>query len=198
VAMESLPAVLGVTMRNVPNEVPYLFPKPDRVAEWGAKLKERAAGKALKVGLVWAGNPSWRLDRFRSPGLSPMLPLLDAPDVAFFGLQVGPARGKIKEYGVEALITDLAGDLSDLTETAAAMANLDLVISSCTGPAHMAAALGRPTWIALNYDACWRWMLDREDSPWYPTVRLFRQSDRGDWAAVFAAIRQALLSFKPA
>ena len=198
VAMESLPAVLGVTLRNLPNEFPYLFPKADRVADWGAKLEKLAAGKKLKVGLVWAGNPSWRLDRFRSPGLSPILPLLDAPDVAFFGLQVGAARGKIKEYGVETLMTDLAGELSDLSETAAAMANLDLVISSCTGPAHMAAALGLPTWIALNYDACWRWMLDRDDSPWYPTVRLFRQTARGDWAPPFAAIRQALLDFKTA
>jgi ADP-heptose:LPS heptosyltransferase len=127
-----------------------------------------------------------------------MLPLLDAPGVAFFGLQVGPARAKIKEYGVETLMTDLAGELSDLSETAAAMTHLDLVISSCTGPAHLAAALGRPTWIALNYDACWRWMLDREESPWYPTVRLFRQPARGDWASVFAAIRQELLQVKRA
>ncbi len=197
VAMESLPAVLGVTLQNTPNGVPYLFPKTDRVAAWGEKLSALAGKSPLKVGLVWAGNPGWRLDRFRSPGLSPMLPLLDAKGVAFFSLQVGAARSKIKEYGVQDQIVDLADDLTDLAETAAAMTNLDLVISSCTGPAHMAAALGRPTWVALNYDACWRWMLDRDDSPWYPTLRLFRQTHRGDWSEPIAAISDALTRFKP-
>lgn len=196
VAMESLPAMLDVTLENLPNKTPFLFPKADRVAAWGDKLADLAKGKKLKVGLVWAGNPTWRLDRFRSPGLAPMLPLLDAPDTAFFALQVGPGRAKIKEYGVESLLCDLADDLTDLAETAAAMSHLDLVVSSCTGPAHMAAALARPTWVALNYDACWRWMLDRDDSPWYPTMRLFRQTRRGDWDTPFAAIREALVAFK--
>ena len=94
-------------------------------------------------------------------------------------------------------IIDLAGELGDLAETAAAMSNLDLVISSCTGPAHMAAALGRPVWIALPYDGCWRWMLDRDDSPWYPTLRLFRQETRGDWSHPVNRIAQALTEFKP-
>ena len=197
VAMESLPAVLGITLETVPSSVPYLFPKPDRLAAWKEKLDSLAGLKRLRVGMVWAGNPNWRLDRFRSPGLSPILPLLDAPDIAFFSLQVGPARAKIAEYGVTDQIIDLAGELGDLAETAAAMSNLDLVISSCTGPAHMAAALGRPVWIALPYDGCWRWMLDRDDSPWYPTLRLFRQETRGDWSHPVNRIAQALTEFKP-
>jgi tetratricopeptide (TPR) repeat protein len=190
VAMESLPAALGLNIGDLPLASGYLRPDPARQTAWAERLDALAGGRP-KVGLVWAGDPHWPLDHLRSPGLWPMLPILDAANaagIALFAMQVGPRRSEIAAHGCEDRLIDLAPTLGDLADTVAAMAGLDLVISSCTGPLHMAAALGRATWGLIPYDSCWRWLRDRDDSPWYPTLRLFRAPSRLDWATPVAAM----------
>ncbi|HEY0837851.1 MAG TPA: hypothetical protein VGE72_28300, partial [Azospirillum sp.] len=185
----SLPHAFGTTLATVPANVPYLAADPARAAGW----RRRLAGDGLKVGLVWAGNPAFAGDRDRSPGLVALLPLLDVPGVRFYGLQLGPGREELADRALPAAFTDLAPHVADFMDTAAIMDNLDLVISSCTSPAHLAGALGRPVWVLLSAVPDWRWLMGRVDSPWYPTARLFRQPRPGDWAAVVAEVRAALL-----
>ena len=185
----SLPRAFGTKLEDVPAAVPYLRPDPQRVAAWGARL---AQGPGLRVGLVWAGNPRFPGDALRSPRLSGLRPVLDVPGLRFFGLQKGPGREDLERVPMPATFTDLGPDIADFADTAAIMANLDLVISSCTGPAHLAGALGVPLWVVLPLSPDWRWLLGREDSPWYPTARLFRQTRVGDWAAVAGRVADAL------
>ncbi|CAO3429728.1 tetratricopeptide repeat protein [Azospirillum doebereinerae] len=204
----SLPRAFGTAVDSVP-PAPYLTPDPARVRRWreriGAGPEETAresvqermgqgAGTrpGLRVGLVWAGNPRFPGDRLRSPRLDGMLPVLEVPGVRFFGLQMGPGRADLGLVPGSADFTDLGPEIADFTDTAAIMANLDLVISSCTGPAHLAGALGVPLWVLLPFSPDWRWLLEREDSPWYPTARLFRQTRVGDWQGVAARVAAAL------
>ncbi|NYZ14045.1 tetratricopeptide repeat protein [Azospirillum sp. RWY-5-1] len=189
----SLPRVFATTPDHVPGVVPYLRPDPERLARWRAELGE-GGGPAVgpRVGLVWAGNPRFPGDRLRSPRLAALRPLLDVPGVRFFGLQMGEGRADLERVAMPAGFTDLGPRIGDFVDTAAIIANLDLVISSCTAPAHLAGALGVPLWLALPRAPDWRWLLDREDSPWYPTARLFRQGRVGDWSDVAERMRAAL------
>ncbi|MFV3077643.1 tetratricopeptide repeat protein [Niveispirillum fermenti] len=190
VSLLSLPHLLGARIDNIPANVPYLATEPALEAEWAGRL---AGFTGLKVGLVWAGNPEFKADRLRSPGLAAFRPLLDVAGVSFFGLQKGAGRQDLESIGpLPACFTDLGPDIGDFADTAAIMANLDLVITSCTGPAHLAGALGRPTWTVLPFAPDWRWLEDRTDTIWYPTMRLFRQERRGDWTAVLARVMAAL------
>jgi len=184
----SLPRAFGTTLGNVPT-APYLRPDSQRAAHWRERLR---GGEGLKVGLVWAGNPRFPGDRLRSPRLEGLRAVLDVPGVRFFGLQKGPGREDLERVPVPDGFTDLGPEIDDFADTAAIMANLDLVISSCTGPAHLAGALGVPLWVVLPYSPDWRWLTAREDSPWYPTARLFRQSRVGDWADVAERAADAL------
>ncbi|MCW2236255.1 tetratricopeptide repeat protein [Azospirillum canadense] len=194
----SLPRALGTTLDRVPAVVPYLRPDPVRAAAWKERLRE---GEGLRVGprvgLVWAGNPRFPGDRLRSPRLEGLRPVLDVPGVRFFGLQKGPGREDLEGAPLPAAFTDLGPEIADFADTAAIMANLDLVISSCTGPAHLAGALGVPLWVVLPFSPDWRWLLDRQDSPWYPTARLFRQDRVGDWRTVAGRVAEALRGFTP-
>lgn len=185
----SLPRVFATTPDHVPGVVPYLRPDPRRAARWRAELGE---GGGLKVGLVWAGNPRFPGDRLRSPRLAALRPLLDAPGVRFFGLQMGEGREDLERVAVPDSFVDLGPRIADFADTAAIVANLDLVVSSCTAPAHLAGALGVPLWLALPKAPDWRWLLGREDSPWYPTARLFRQTQVGDWSDVAQRMLVAL------
>jgi hypothetical protein len=187
--MFSAPFALGTRIETIPADIPYLQPDPARQEHWSERLKSY---RGRKIGLVWAGNPNFAHDARRSPGLGPFLPLLDIPDATFFSLQIGPPREQLKTIRPPANFVDLGDAIASFDDSAAIMANLDLIISSCTAPAHLAGALGRPVWIALTNVADWRWFRDREDSPWYPTARLFRQARTGDWSPVFARMRQAL------
>jgi tetratricopeptide (TPR) repeat protein len=192
--LPSLPSIFQASEATLPT-APYLFAEPDRVKEWADKIstpKGTLSPDTLKVGLIWAGNPEFAEDQSRSPRLPAFLPLLALPGIRFFGLQVGDGRRDLEETPPPDTFTDLGGLLTDFAETAAAMANMDLIISSCTGPAHLAGALGRPLWITLSFVPDWRWMRDRADTPWYPQARLFRQSQPGDWAGVVAQIKAAL------
>lgn len=177
----SLPRAFATVVDGVPADIPYLRPDLLRVARWRDRL---GAHGAMRVGLVWAGNPRFPGDEERSPRLAGLRGLLDVPGCRFYGLQMGPGRAGLADAVLPGSFTDLGPEISDFADTAAIMANLDLVVSSCTGPAHLAGALGVPMWLALPFSPDWRWLTGRDDSPWYPTARLFRQLAPGDWPSV--------------
>jgi len=181
----SLPHLLGITLDNLPAKVPYLRAEPSR-------LPLPSAANTSRIGLVWAGSPTQGNDRNRSCQLADFLPVLRVPGCQWFSLQVGDRAGDLVNFASPAELYDLAPQLRDYADTAAAIAQLDLVISVDTSVAHLAGALGKPVWTLLCYNADWRWLTEREDSPWYPTMRLFRQTQPGDWAGVFARIAVAL------
>ncbi|HYD71357.1 tetratricopeptide repeat-containing glycosyltransferase family protein [Azospirillum sp.] len=188
----SLPRVFGTRVDSIPADVPYLRPDPARAAAWRERLLRHNGGEGPKVGLVWAGNPRFQADDLRSPRLSGLRAVLDVPGVRWFGLQMGDGRQDLERVPVPDGFTDLGGAIGDFADTAAIMANLDLVVSSCTSVAHLAGALGVPVWVALPFAPDWRWLLGRDDSPWYPTARLFRQERVGDWTGVARRIAAAL------
>jgi len=184
VPLLSLPYLFGIDEAAIP-AAPYLrAPAPP--------LLELPAGENRRIGLVWAGRPSHANDRNRSIPLERFRPLLGVAGCDFFSLQLGPAREQIAAGGMTGRIADLADALSDFAATAAAVAQLDLVIAVDTAVAHLAGALGRPVWLLLPYVPDWRWMLNRADSPWYPAMRLFRQPAPGDWGGVFGEVGAAL------
>jgi tetratricopeptide (TPR) repeat protein len=173
----SLPHLLGTTLDTIPGEVPYLTARREDVAAW----RERLAGAPRpRIGLVWAGDANHENDHNRSMPAHFLAPLVADAPAGFFSLQV-PARGELSAVFPAGRVADLAPTLADFADTAAVVANLDLVISVDTAVAHLAGALARPVWLLLPRVPEWRWLLDREDSPWYPTMRLFRQHEAGDW-----------------
>ena len=184
----SLPHVLGTTLATVPGEVPYL-------GEWGMGNGEWEIGQKTKVGIVWAGSPSHKSDRNRSCKVMDFLPVLRVPGVEFYSLQVGVRAADLKQLPPEITVEDLSPQIKNYGDTAAIVSQLDLIISVDTSVAHLAGALGKPVWTLLSYNPDWRWMLEREDTPWYPTMRLFRQSQRGDWEGVFRRVERELSSF---
>ena len=184
----SLPHILGTTLETIPREVPYIPAPEDPPAAAGAL----AGGGGLRVGLVWAGNPSHPNDRNRSIPLREFEAVLETEGVRFFGLQVGEQREEIAGSGLEGRIEDLGGSLADFAATASVIARLDLLISVDTAPAHLAGAMGKAVWTLLPFAPDWRWMLDREDSPWYPTMRLFRQKRIGDWEGTLREVKKNL------
>jgi tetratricopeptide (TPR) repeat protein len=188
----TLPFALGTRLGTIPSSASYLpTPPQGRVQAWQQRLSERAGSSGKRrVGLVWSGNPGHSNDHNRSIPLRVLSPLL-AADAVFVSLQKEVRPEDLALLRTSGII-DLTSDLTDFTETAALASCLDLVISVDTSVAHLAAALGRSTWILLPYLPDFRWLLDRDDSPWYPTARLFRQSARRDWAEVIEGVRLAL------
>ncbi len=185
----SLPFAFRTTLDNIPARLPYLHADPRLVEEWRGRL---GGGGALKVGLVWAGNPRQKSEPKRGIGLEPCLPLLRVDGVRWYSLQAGKRAADAARLAPGAL-TDLSPQLSDFAETAAAIANLDLVVTTDTAVAHLSGALARPTWVMLRWSPDWRWHLGRDDNPWYPgCMRLFRQPRRDDWPAVVANVKSAL------
>ncbi|OJY67351.1 MAG: hypothetical protein BGP12_14550 [Rhodospirillales bacterium 70-18] len=189
-----LPHRLGVTLEALPSPVPYLRADPAAAAAWQARL---AALPGLKVGLTWAGNPALggrgatdQADRRRSLALAQLAPLAGVAGVCFVSLQKGPPGRQPPPPGLA--LHDWTAELHDFADTAALMAGLDLVVSVDTSVAHLAGALGRPVWLLNRFDTDWRWLHGREDSPWYPTLRQFRQPAPGDWATPVAALATAL------
>ena len=175
----SLPRIFGTTLETIPAEVPYLHPDPAKLARWRAALADVAA---LKVGVVWAGNARHKGDRQRSLPAEAVLPRLVMPGVQLYSLQKEPRLEDAEALAALGRdIIDLAPTLGDFADTAAAVAVLDLVIAVDTSVAHLAGALGRPVWMLTPYALDWRWLRDREDSPWYPTMRLFRQRSPREW-----------------
>jgi tetratricopeptide (TPR) repeat protein len=200
----SLPLAFGTRLDTIPAGVPYLFADQTQAADWAARLRDETSetSKTLKVGLVWAGGhrphvPELRKnDARRSVSLQQLSPILDVPGVQFYSLQIGPAAQQLRamqdELDPGPHVVDYTGDLMDFADTAALVTNLDLVISVDTSTAHLAGAMGRPVWILNRFDTCWRWLLERDDSPWYPGARLFRQPSLGDWDSVIGRVRAAL------
>ena len=193
-ALMSLPLWFGTELHSIPNEVPYLKADDDLAARWKKKL----GGQGFKVGIAWQGAPGRAIDQGRSIPLAEFFPLARIRGVRLFSLQKThgldqledlPEDVKIKTFG-----DDFDGGPDAFVDTAAVMAGLDLIVTSDTSVAHLAGALGRPTWVALKHVPDWRWQVDRDDNPWYPTLRLFRQETAGDWRHVFSSIERELRS----
>ncbi|MGE5472219.1 MAG: tetratricopeptide repeat protein [Bacteroidota bacterium] len=186
----SLPLHAGTTLATVPCAIPYLHPEPARQARFAPLL----AGDGLRVGLVWRGNPKHLNDAERSlPALEVLAPLWTVPGVRFFSLQKSETALSWPE-GLP--LTDLGPAIGDFADTAAFLSQLDLLIAVDTSVAHLAGALGLPCWLILPcYKTDWRWLQQRSDSPWYPSMRLFRQQQRGDWQAPVGELLQALRRF---
>jgi hypothetical protein len=189
----SLPYALGTTLENLPAPSSYLTADPRLLKHWRGQLR---GFDGFKVGIVWQGNRDYLFDHFRSIPLCEYAPLAEVPGVRLFSLQRGFGSEQLADnahrfqpvvFG-ESIDTE-AGPFMD---TAAIMCNLDLVITSDTAAAHLAGALGVPVWLAVSAAPEWRWMTGRADSPWYPSMRLFRQPRLGDWASVFAEMSRAL------
>lgn len=188
-AMLSLPRVFGTTLDNVPSSVPYIVADPHKVEAWRSRIAPHRA--KLNIGLAWAGNANQANDRNRSANLALLSPLAGVADAAIFSLQKGPASSQIERSKLN--LIDLTNDIADFSDTAALIANLDVVISVCTSVAHVAGAMAKPTLTMLCYNADWRWLIGREDSPWYPTMKLFRQEKQGDWESVAKHVREQLV-----
>jgi tetratricopeptide (TPR) repeat protein len=186
----SLPAAFGTTLQTIPQDVPYLRAGPEAVERWRRELA--GDGHPFRVGLVWAGRPTHQNDRNRSLSLANLAPLARATGVGFYSLQKGEAGKQATNPPAGMELIDRTEELNDFADTAALMANLDLVISVDTAVAHLAGAMGKPVWMLLPFVPDWRWLLGREDSPWYPTMRLFRQPTRGDWDSVIDEVARAL------
>jgi hypothetical protein len=168
---------------------PYLFAEPDRVAAW----KHRIGGTGFRIGIAWQGFSGRHEDKGRSVPLPLYRVLAQHPGVLLVSLQKGGGEEQIAAAGFPIETLDgLDAGPDAFVDTAAVMMNLDLIVTSDTSIAHLAGALGRPVWVALRRVPDWRWMLDRGDSPWYPSMRLFRQQDDGDWAPVFDAMVREL------
>src|SRR5262249_43727700 len=185
--MLSLPRAFATTLETIPAEVPYLAPPAEALPAW----RERLAGGGFKIGVAWAGSPLHRNDARRSIDIEALAPLFQLDGVRWFSLQAGDHAADLARLP-EGRVPDLATHLTAFAETAAAIAHLDLVITVDTAVAHVAGALGRPCWVMLRFRPDWRWLTEREDSPWYPTLRLFRQRAAGDWAEVVARVCSAL------
>jgi Flp pilus assembly protein TadD len=183
----SLPLAFQTTVSSIPARVPYLsIPNP---AKRSAEQRSWPA-RGLRVGLIWGATPRSFEDSDRSIPLSFFEPVLGMRGIHFFSLQMGPSAGQLETS--RAPVTDLSPAISDFADTAALVSQLHLVITVDTSVAHLAGALAKPTWILLPFAADWRWLIDREDSPWYPTARLFRQAQPRDWQAVIAQVRGEL------
>jgi Tfp pilus assembly protein PilF len=185
IPLPSLPGIFGTTPTTVPGRVPYLFADPALVAEW---RQQWASLQGFKIGIVWQGNPKHSGDRWRSVPLSAFAPITALGGIHLFSLQMGAGCEQIPSFAERFPLVDLSGSLRDFMDTAAVLMNLDLVITVDTAVAHLAGALGVPVWLALPWPAEWRWLLEREETPWYPSMRLFRQTKRGDWESVFTRI----------
>ncbi|MEM5340658.1 tetratricopeptide repeat protein [Paraburkholderia azotifigens] len=194
----SLPLAFGTDLTSIPSTTPYLFADHIAAKSWAERLASEGSA-ALKVGIVWAGGNRphvaelRKTDSRRSMALDTLKPILDVPTVRFYSLQKGPAALRLRERPeLASRVVDHTDEFDDFADTAAFVDNLDLVITVDTAVAHLAGALGKEVWIMNRLDTCWRWLLDRTDSPWYPGAKLFRQATLGDWSGVVEAVRDAL------
>ncbi len=191
VPLLSLPGIFDVNMDLIPPNVPYIKSDPVLMSKWRTKLDH---DNNFKIGIVWAGNPKHKNDRNRSCSLKNFEHLTDISGLTLFSLQKGPASVETKNPPNGIKIIDLENELNDFADTAAVIDNLDLIISVDTSVAHLAGAIGKPVWVLLPFIPDWRWFLKRNDSPWYPNMRLFRQHKLHDWKGVFEQVKKALIS----
>jgi Tfp pilus assembly protein PilF len=190
--LSSVPGLVHTTLDSIPAKVPYLFANPARVAAWRQRMDTMLPRGVRRIGLAWTGRPTHPNDRRRSMALARLAPLAAAGQAGFVSLQKPFPAADQPALAQFPGLADISAELADFGETAAVIANLDLVISVDTAIVHLAGAMGRPVWIMLPKASDWRWLLERSDSPWYPTARLFRQATPGAWDPVIAAVAAAL------
>ncbi len=188
----SLPRAFGTELASIPSAAPYLFAPPSRAGQWETRLGPR---DRPRIGLAWSGDPTHSNDRNRSIALDRLLPLVTGIDATFVSVQREMRAGDAATLRNCGDVLHFGEALEDFSDTAALMANLDLVISVDTSVAHLAGALGKPVWILLPFIPDWRWLFDRDDSPWYPTARLFRQDKTRAWDDVIVRVRAALRDY---
>jgi Tfp pilus assembly protein PilF len=181
--IKSLPGIFGTRLESIPANVPYFSADPVFIEKWHGELSSL---DGFKVGIAWQGNPSYTRDRQRSFRLEQLEPLARVAGVRLVSCQNGFGSEQIASVADRFSVTDLGSRLGDFMDTAAALVNLDLVISADTSLAHLAGSVAVPVWVGLPFSPDWRWLLERDSSPWYPTMRLFRQKRWGDWDEVFA------------
>ncbi|MCM8738502.1 tetratricopeptide repeat protein [Azospirillum sp. A1-3] len=194
-SLMSLPRLFGTELGNIPGAVPYLFPPVASIGKW---LSKPLPGGSLRIGLVWSGDPRPGLlranltDRRRSMTLRDFEPLTRIPTVTLVNLQMGAPAAQLDAPPPGMRLWNGMGEVEDFADTAALILRLDLVITVDTSVAHLAGALGKPVWVLSRYDGCWRWLQNRTDTPWYPTMRLFQQTESGNWGAVVERVATEL------
>ena len=188
--LSGLPRLLEISEQNISNHVPYLTPSSEAIERWCIKIDALNPSGALKVGLCWAGRPTHPNDAKRTMLFELFAPLAKIEGVQFFGVQHGPLAEQGKAWGD--MLHDLSPGFHDFSEAAAAIANLDLVISVDTVTIHLAGAIGKPAWVMISAIPDWRWLLDREDTSWYPSLRLFRQDEDRLWEPVISRVAEEL------
>lgn len=189
VPLLSLPGIFGTTLDSIPSQKQYISVNPDLIDQWRTRLND---DHKFKIGIVWAGNPNHKKDHNRSCSLNDFASLSEIPEITFYSLQKGQASFETNNPPDGMKIINIETDLHDFTDTAAVILNLDLVISVDTAVAHLAGAIGKPIWTLLPFVPDWRWLLNRSDSPWYPGMRLFRQTQPDDWIEVFKQVKDTL------
>jgi len=189
-SLVGLPRIFATDLNSIPAAIPYLTADSGLVETWSKRLGPTDG--RLRVGIAWSGSPRFKANLTRSLNLQQLAPLAAAPGVKFYSLQKGPAGEQAKNPPVGLELVDLGPQLKDLADTAAVMSLMDLIITTDTSVPHLAGALAKPVWVMLQHVPDWRWLLERQDSPWYPTMRLFRQPSRGDWDSVIKRVADEL------
>jgi tetratricopeptide (TPR) repeat protein len=190
VPLLSLPKILKTTIKTIPVDIPYLF------LEKNNERPVNTQPRALNIGIVWAGNSAHNNDKNRSVDLSFFSAIMNIHNTQFYSLQVGDRRDDLNQEDFASHIIDAGKHLGHYAETATVINQLNLIITVDTSVAHLAGAMGKPVWVLLPFASDWRWLLERYDSPWYPTMRLFRQQSRGDWESVFNEVHKALETYR--
>ena len=194
----SLPGIFKTNISNIPCKIPYLSVKNKDITYWKKKL---ISYNGFRVGIVWAGcsrqtnKDNYETDKLRSMTLKQFEPLFCIPNIHFFNLQKDASKDQLKDFPA-ARIIDFMDEVDNFMDTAALISNLDLVIAVDTSIVHLVGALGKPVWMLSRYDGCWRWLLNRNDSPWYPTMKIYHQSNKREWGEVINHIRQDLINLK--
>lgn len=186
--LSGLPRLHRTTLATIPASTPYLRADPAKAAAWAARVGRLTAAGHRRIGLAWAGRPSHSNDRNRSLPLRSLAPIADLAGITLIALQTGAARTQVGSYFGRAPLINLGAEITDFGDTMAIIEGLDLVVTVDTAVAHLAGAMGKPVWIMLPFAPDWRWLQDRDDSPWYPTARLFRQAAPRRWDGVAVAI----------
>ena len=189
-SLMSLPFIFGTTLDTIPADIPYIKVDTALLQKWKDKVKDEDS--KLKVGLSWAGRPEHKNDLNRSFLFDTFTPIAQFDNIIFYSLQKGKGSEQAQSPPDRMKFIDYTDEIHDFSDTAALIMNLDLVISADTAVVHLAGALGTPVWTLLPFAPDWRWMLNREDSPWYPTMSLFRQPAPGDWKSVIENVAAAL------
>jgi len=188
VTLLTLPAIFDTRTDNVPARIPYFFEEASKVAHWRNKIET----DVFNIGIAWAGNQTHGNDHNRSCALKNFIQPAKIKNVKLFSLQKGPGIEQISNWPEDVELIDLGQQFKDFADTAAAIENMDMTISVDTSVAHLAGAMGKTIWLLIPYEPDWRWMLNRQDSPWYPTMKLFRQKQHGNWDGVFQRVAEQL------